>query len=203
MKKMIPVVIIGICVFILCSDYLKSSLIKSADFKEMEVSGGEILQCSQDIPEGFYTIEVLEGPTEVGVDALDQGEIYHNYHVMKGSEFFLGGGKGKVKIMPESTKYLDGKNFEICQMGDYRVGRDIAEGTYQIVLRSKLIPRNSIGIFLWNEDEGRCKEQYEFKKIGDKTKITLKNCQILEIYRTVELEDKKCEIELGFRRLEQ
>ena len=47
-----------------------------------EVSVGEVLRCNRDILERFYNIKVLEGPVEVRVDALDQGEVYHNVRGM-------------------------------------------------------------------------------------------------------------------------
>lgn len=203
MKKFIPVIIIVFCIIILSIGYLKSNFSKISGFKEKEVSGKEILKCEEDIPDGFYDIEILEGPASVGLDMMDQGEVFHKYHIRKNSEFFLFGGKGKVRIMAAENKLLQGDSFEINRIGNYEIGKDIAEGEYDIVLKSIIEKNNDVGMHLWNSDQDQCIDGDSFLKKDDKIHLKLQEGQILSIYRNAELQDKKTQIKLEFRRFKQ
>lgn len=203
MKKIIPIMIIAICLLVICYNNLKSGVTRMSDFKGKEVTGNEVLECNADIPEGYYDIKVLQGPTSIGLDVLNKGESYHNYHIRKNSSFFLMEGKGTVKIMAPKRKLLQGSTFDICQMGNYVVGEDISEGKYNVILQSKKEKNNNIGLFLWNSDEDQCLYEYSFKETKDMTYLQLKKGQIMNIYRTSELNDKKSEICLTFERFKQ
>lgn len=203
MKKFIPVAIIIICAITLSIGYLKSTLSKISDFKEKEVSGKEILKCEEDIPDGFYDIEILEGPASVGLDMMDQGEVFHKYHIRKNSEFFLIDGKGKVRIIASKNKLLQGNIFEIDKIGNYEIGKDIAEGEYDIILKSIIEKNNDVGMHLWNSDQDQCIDGDSFLKKDDKIHLKLQEGQILSIYRDAELTDKKTKIKLEFRRFKQ
>ena len=200
MKKFIPIIIIVFCVVILS---IKLNFFKISRFQEKEVSGNEILRCEEDIPDGFYNIKVLEGPAGVGLDTMEQGEVFHKYHIRKDSEFFLMGGKGKVRIMVPENKLLQGNSFEINNIGNYEVGKDIAEGKYDIILKSIIEENNVIGMHLWNSDQDQCIDEDSFIKKNDKIHFKLQDGQILSIYRNAALMDKKTEVKLEFCRFKQ
>ncbi len=202
MKKIVPVVIVVVCILLLLWGNLDFGM-PVEDFETREVSGTEVLESNEDIPVGYYDVCVLEGPTNVGLHAMDEGEVYHNYHVLDGSQFFLKGGSGKVKVEVAERTLLQGDSFEICRMGEYEVGRDIEPGEYTITLQSELKQDNSIVLYLWNRTEDQCIETYSFKGAEDAVTMKLRKGQFLWVFRTVETEDEKADIKLGFRHFKQ
>lgn len=198
MKKLIPIIIIIFCIVILCFDNLKSNISKFSGFEERDVSGKEILECEGDIPDGFYDIEVLEGPVGVGLTMMDQGEVFHKYHIRKNSEFFLLGGEGKVRIMSAENKLRHGNHFEIDKIGNYEIGTDIAGGEYDIILQSTIEKNNDVGVHLWNAGQDQCMDEGSFSKQKDKIRLKLEEGQILSIYRNAERTDKKSVVKLEF-----
>jgi hypothetical protein len=97
MKKKISLMIIIMCILILILNYI-SFPIQTNNFNNIYLSNQEIISCPQEIKEGFYDIEVINGPVSIELCNLDKGEIFHNYYVRKGAQVFIDDGIGIVKI---------------------------------------------------------------------------------------------------------
>lgn len=201
MKKSIKIGLLIGCLGILFYDCIIDIFMKK-DFEETIISNGDILKCPQDIPKGYYDIEVVEGKVSVGLVSLDTHEIYHNYSVSKGSHLFIDDGNGKIKISQAKRKEFNDKKFIIQEIGNYIIGKDIPEGKYQITLKSSHLKNESIICFL-NDDNENGIDQYSFKEVEDNVLMNFKNGEILLVVRDTKVNDNKTPVFIEFQQINQ
>lgn len=199
MKKIVGILSIVICLGILSFDFFVDIFNKNT-FSETTITNDSILECPEDIPKGYYDVEVIDDCVSVGLVFLNQGEIYHNYYVDRNSLLFIDHGKGTIKINQSKREFQDDQCFQINHIGNYIIGEDIKEGEYQITLLSQ--QGNQVIAFVYDENENGI-SHYTFKKQKDKVKMKLENDQKLFIERRVDDGKNLSPILLEFKRVKQ
>lgn len=180
MKKIVALIIIVGCFLMLFFDDLSNNYFYK-NFEETIITEKDVLKCNSDIPEGYYDVEVLEGDVSIGLRLMAEGEVYHNYLISNGSNFFVDHGKGKVKICLSERKLMQG-NFLIKNYGNYVVGTDILKGTYKITLKSEKNKINKLSVDVYDKNYDGI-NSYSFKAEKDNIIVNLKNSQVLSISR--------------------
>lgn len=201
MKKIIKLSLFMICLVILSYEYLVD-MIRSNDFDTIILCNGDVLESPQDISKGYYDIEVLEGTVSVGLISLEKGEVYHNYHVTKGTKLFIDDGQGKIKIsQAKKNKFVD-ECFEIREVGNYIIGEDIQEGKYRITLKSKHFINESVTCYLKDENENGI-DQFTFHKSCEQVVMNFRKGEKVFVERRTEINQDKSPVFLEFEQISQ